>query len=126
MIQILLANSDRKLTLIHETHLKPHFLVDSAHNGLSALRQVSLRRPSLIISDYHLPLISGLGLLKYIRSHRDLHAIPFLFLTDHADAAAALSHGANDWLSRSATTPEMLAEKIYHHLKLNPHALQID
>ncbi len=126
MIQILIANSDRKLTSIHEAHLKRHFLVDSAHNGLQALRQASLRRPAIIISDYHLPLISGLGLLKYIRSHRQLHAIPFLFLTDHTDASLALSHGANDWLSRSLTTPEVLAEKIYHHLKLNPHALQID
>ncbi len=126
MIQILLANSDRKLTLIHEAYLKRHFSVDSAHNGLSALRQASLLRPNVVVSDYHLPLISGLSLLKYIRSHRHLHSIPFIFLSDHLDASEALSLGANDWLSRTTTSPDHLAEKIYHHLKLNPHALQID
>ncbi len=74
--------------------------------------------PDLIVSDYDLPSLTGLSLLKYIRAHQSLHSIPFIFLSDHADLASGLSYGANDWLSRK-TNPDVLLDKIYQQIKIN-------
>jgi len=122
MIKILLAHSDPKLIDLYKPFLSRHFEVDSASQGLAALRKIQVTSPSLIVSDYHLPLLSGLTLLKFVRNHSVLGAIPFMFLTNHSNPHQALSFGANDWLAPNTTTPNLLVEKIYHQLKLNRYA----
>lgn len=123
MHKIFIAHSDPKLINLYHPYLKRHFSLDSAQDGLMAMRKIRLIQPRLIISDYHLPLLSGLGLLKFIRSRSELQHIPFLFLTDHFDPSLALSEGANDWISRQSATPDILISKIYHHIK---YAIQIN
>jgi DNA-binding response OmpR family regulator len=125
MIRILLAHPDQKLSALYVQHMQEHFLVDSAHDGLSALRQLRVQRPALIVSEYHLPVISGVSLLRFVRSNTNFMATPFIFLTEHHDNREALSFGANDWLDLKASHPQTLLEKIYHHLRLNKHAVQI-
>jgi DNA-binding response OmpR family regulator len=122
-MKILFVNPDQKLFQIYQPHLKRHFLVDSADNGLSALRKLRLSPPSLVVSEYTLPWFSGLTLLKFMRKDGRYAAIPFIFLTDHDNSPEALSSGANDWLSKKQTHPDFLLAKIYSHLKLNPYGL---
>ncbi len=124
MKQIFFINPDVKLVQIYEPYLKKHFNVDSAHDGLTAMRKIQLSHPNLIISDYYLPLISGLSLLKFVRGHAKLFPVPFIFLTEHDNPQEALNRGANDWLPRKFGSPDLLLEKIYYHLKQS-HGLQI-
>lgn len=125
MIKVLIVHPDQKITGIYQPKLAAHFSLDSASDGLTALRKLKLSSPNLIVSDFNLPLLSGTTLLKFIRSDSRFAHLPFLFLTDHTDPQHALSFGANDWLSLNQTTPNLLIERIYYHLKLNPHALQV-
>ena len=117
MTRIFFLNPDPKIIALYQPVLQQYFTVDSANDGLTGLRKIRLHQPRLVISDYHLPRLSGLALLKYIRATPTLHAIPFLFLTDHDDPADALSFGANDWIPRLDTQPSFLIDRIFHHLK---------
>ncbi|MBX4191540.1 MAG: response regulator [Candidatus Doudnabacteria bacterium] len=125
MIRILFAHPDQKLSSLYSQRMQEHFNVDSVHDGLSALRRIRLQTPSIIISEYYLPLLSGITLLKFVRSNSNYSAVPFIFLTEHNDNTGALSLGANDWLDSHASHPNMLLDRIYHHLKLNKHAIQV-
>jgi CheY-like chemotaxis protein len=123
MFKILFAHPDSKLVQIYTPYLSRHFSVDSAHDGLVALRKIKLLQPHLIVSDCNLPSLSGLALLKFVRSHSVFGTVPFMFLATSGDTHQALTLGANDWLDLNKTTPEILTEKIFNHLKLNPYGI---
>lgn len=125
MIKILFAHQDPKLSQIYTRPIQNHFAVDLVGDGLTALRKIRIIRPAIVISDYQLPILSGLALLRFMRSNEDYWATPFVFLSDHEDNREALSHGANDWLEIKSTHPDFLLNRIYHHLKTNKHAIQI-
>ncbi len=120
MRKVLFAHPDQKLTELYLRHLRPHFSVDSAHDGLTAIRRFRKFEPSIIISEYKLPMLSGLSLLRFVRRSKS-SAIPFIFFSDHKDVSQALSFGANDWISIHEAQPEYLLDRIYHHLKTNRH-----
>jgi DNA-binding response OmpR family regulator len=125
MLKLLFANPDTKLTQIYNQRMQGHFLVDSVHDGLSALRSIKIHRPAIIVSEYHLPLLSGLALLRFVRTNQNMTGMPFIFLSNHDDNTEALSFGANDWLETKSSHPDFLLDRIYHHLKTNKHALQV-
>ncbi len=124
MYQMLFVHPDQKLVKLYERQLQDHFIFDSAHDGLSALRKIRLTQPKVIISSYHLPRLSGSGLLKFVRSHPQMSPVPFIFLTDTGDISAALAAGASEWIQQSEATPEILASRAWNHLKLNLHLLK--
>ena len=124
-MRILFASPDQKLSQIYTRHIQSHFSVDSAFDGLTALRRLKLQRPHLVVSDYHLPILSGIALLRFIRTNQEFSMIPFIFLSNHHDNSLALGLGANDWLDTKSAQPEFLLDRIYHHLKTNKHAIQI-
>lgn len=114
---ILFIHPDVKLTRLYEPMLARHFAFDSAHDGLTGLRKIRLIQPRVIISDYQLPFLSGLALLRFVRRSPQLGSTPFIFFSDHHVVPDALSLGANDWINSSFSSPELLINKIYNHLK---------
>ena len=124
MVKILFAAPDPRLTNIYSQKLKQQsFVVDSVHDGLSALRLFNASPVHIVISEYELPILSGIALLKFIRSHRTHYSIPFIFFTDHQDNSLALGLGANDWIEKQDAVPEFLIDRIYHHLKVNKNLI---
>lgn len=124
MHQLLFFHPDQKLVKIYERGLGEHFIFDSAHDGLSALRKIRLMKPKIIVSSYHLPRLSGTALLKFVRNHPTLSPVPFIFLSDHGDVSDALGQGASEWVALDTATPNLLIEKALTHLKLNVHLLK--
>ena len=118
MLRILIAHSDEKLTGIYQRRLTGSLQVDSAHDGLAAYRQMKRAHPNIILSDYALPKLSGTSLLKFVRSHPEMLAIPFLFFTKRELSEPAMGLGANDWIHLPSTPPILVIEKIFYHLKL--------
>ena len=125
MLRILFAHPDQKLSQIYTQRIQPYFQVDSAFDGLTALRRLRMQRPALVVSDYHLPILSGMSLLRFMRGNQEFSMVPFIFLSNHDDNTEALGLGANDWLDIKSAHPEFLLDRIYHHLKTNKHAIQI-
>jgi two-component system chemotaxis response regulator CheY len=70
--------------------------------------------PKLIISDFNMPKLDGLGLLRAIRSHDPIKNTAFILLTGRADAdlvKRAVQFGANNYLVKPFTVAT-LKEKI--------------
>ena len=54
---------------------------DEAVNGRQALKLLRENKYDLLITDYHMPKINGIQLLKLIRTDKDLSHLPVLMVT---------------------------------------------
>lgn len=81
-----------------------HFL--EAENGEEALGKITEGVPGLIISDWNMPKMNGLNLLRAVRSRPETPYIPFIFLTSKSeveDVALASDGGASAYLVKPVT-----------------------
>lgn len=58
-----------------------NFNVVTAGNGREALRRVGESKPDLVITDYQMPVMNGLELVRTLRSDHSTQAIPIIMLT---------------------------------------------
>ncbi|OJH38086.1 ATP-binding protein [Cystobacter ferrugineus] len=92
--------------------LVPHFEVQRAVDGHTALEAAREQRPDLIVSDVMMPGLDGLGLLQRLREDPDLRTIPVLLLSAQAGPEAAVSGldaGADDYLVKPFSARELIA-----------------
>ena len=85
------------------------YKADVASTGQQALDQTALRDPAAVILDLGLPDLDGIEVLRRIRSWSN---VPVIVLT--AEGAedrkvAALDDGADDYVTKPFSTPELLA-----------------
>lgn len=88
--------------------------INEAPDGEEALRSMLTRPVHLVISDYNMPKLDGLGLLRAIRSHPPLAKTAFIMLTGRADkelVQKAVQFGVNNYLVKPFTVTT-LKEKI--------------
>src|SRR5258708_23015313 len=89
--------------------------VDSASNGLDALRLAERGQYDLIVSDILMPRMDGFQLCRELKKDERLRRIPFVFYTatytDPRDAAFALSLGADRFLIKPLE-PEVFIKTI--------------
>src|SRR5258708_39978520 len=114
MIRILFAHPDQKLSQIYTRRIQDHFSVDSARDGLTALRRLKIQRPALVISGYHLPILSGISLLRFIRNNQEFSMGPVIFGSNHDDNTQALSLSTNDWPDIKSAYPDFLLDRTSH------------
>ena len=85
--------------------LFPHSTIAQAADGAEALRLVNEQRPDLIITDYHMPIMGGLELVRTLRAQGA--TMPILVLSsDSSIAETLLAAGA----TASLLKPFPLAE----------------
>lgn len=85
-----------------------------AEDGVAALRLLKSQKIDFIISDWNMPNMTGLELLKAVRSDQDLTATPFLMVTAEAlqdNVVAAVKAGVSNYIVKPFTA-EVLNEKI--------------
>ena len=110
---LVVDDSDFMLRAMREL-LGGDYDVITANSGLSAIRDISLDRPDLILLDYEMPVCSGDQVLEMIRSEKDLTDIPVIFLTSRVDKESvrkAISLRPEGYLSKSLP-PETVKRKI--------------
>jgi len=89
-----------------------------AEDGLKALDLISEAAPDLIISDIHMPSMSGFDLFKKLKKKTETESIPIIFLT--ADTRIqkmqeGISLGAADYIIKPYDLHELL-EAVYTKL----------
>jgi two-component system chemotaxis response regulator CheY len=88
--------------------------IHEAPDGEEGLRHMLSRPVQLVISDYNMPKLDGLGLLRAIRSHPPIQKTAFVMLTGRADkelVQRAVQFGVNNYLVKPFTVGT-LKEKI--------------
>jgi len=111
MARILIVEDDRaillgiKQNLVYEGHT-----VLQAVRGDDALARVRETRPDLLILDVMLPGMNGFDVCRRIRDTDT--RLPILMLTartEEADKVTGLDLGADDYLTKPFSVPELLA-----------------
>lgn len=90
----------------------------TAGNGADALRLLQTRQVDLVLSDWNMPLMDGLELLRQIRAQADLAHIPMVMVTAEADRdriAQAINSGVSDLLVKPYTR-QRLEDKVANAL----------
>ncbi len=80
--------------------------VREASDGEEALRALITKPAHLVISDFNMPKLDGLGLLRAIRAHPPLRQTAFIMLTGRADkdlVDRAAQFGVNNYLVKPFT-----------------------
>lgn len=109
-LRVLLVEDDPAMVSLVSLGLKYEgFLVLSAENGLTGLQLAEAEHPDLMILDWMLPGLDGIGLCKRIRSQSD---IPIIIITAKdavSDRVMGLDAGADDYLVKPFHIDELLA-----------------
>ena len=106
-------NSVRQMTRITLEQLGIRH-IHEAENGKAAMETATLQPIDLIISDYNMPEMDGLGLLRAVRGHPAVRKVPFILLTGRGDrelVMKAAQAGVNNYLVKPFTA-EILRQKI--------------
>lgn len=80
---------DDEIHIVHVVSLKLRnrgFEVISADNGADAYDRVCEETPDLIITDFQMPVMTGLEFLEKLRGNRETAAIPVIMLTARSHA----------------------------------------
>jgi CheY-like chemotaxis protein len=87
----------------HDVHL--------AANGETALSQAQAKKPDIIISDIEMPGMTGLQLVKKVKSSPELSHAYVILITGQGGQDAkldALRAGADDFIEKPSSRPEIL------------------
>ncbi|MCG8333805.1 MAG: response regulator [Proteobacteria bacterium] len=111
--KILIA--DDEIAILHVISLKlkrAGYNVVTAINGLAAYEQALSELPDLIITDYHMPDLSGLELCSKLKYNAATKEIPVLMLTSHSFDISdeMLSSGIVKCLDKPFSPTELLEE----------------
>jgi two-component system chemotaxis response regulator CheY len=88
--------------------------IREAADGEIALREIVTKPAHLVISDFNMPNLDGLGLLRAIRAHPPIKSTAFIMLTGRADrelVQRAVQFGVNNYLVKPFTVAQ-LKEKL--------------
>ncbi len=113
MARILIAEDEEPLALLLRYNLEAEgYTVDEAVRGDDA--EVKLREgaPDLLLLDWMLPGLSGIELCRRLRLRRETERLPVIMLTargEEADRVRGLATGADDYIVKPFSVPELLA-----------------
>jgi two-component system phosphate regulon response regulator PhoB len=109
--RILVVDDEPDITALVAYHLaKAGFRVSTAGNGPDALKAAREERPDIVILDLMLPGVSGYDVLAELRRREETREVGVILLTarrDEVDRIRGLSLGADDYLTKPFSPPEL-------------------
>ncbi len=110
--RVLVVDDEPDITGLLAYHLaKAGYRVITAVNGSEALKSVREQRPDLVVLDLMLPGLSGYDVLAELRRREDTREVGVILLTarkEEADRIKGLSLGADDYLAKPFSPPELV------------------
>ena len=121
MTSILVVDDDQKLlNMLRRTLAYEGFHVSTAADGNAAVVQVQAQRPDVIVLDWMMPGLDGIGVMKQLRAADDQTLILMLTARDAVeDRVEGLEGGADDYLVKPFAPSELLA-RIHALLRRSP------
>ena len=107
-IKILIVDDFQSMRRIVKTVLKQNGYnnIDEAEDGEQALGKLKAGKYDFLVTDWNMPKMDGLTLLKAIRSDPTLKILPILMLTAESEkdkVIAAIQAGVNNYLMKPFT-----------------------
>ena len=91
------------------------YVVYEAADGSDALNMVKIAHPDVVLLDIMLPKISGLDVLKTIKSWPEFKSIPVIMVTNVGDSQVleqATQAGAAEYLTKYSNTPKQIMDVV--------------
>jgi two-component system KDP operon response regulator KdpE len=108
--RILVVGDEPKIRRVMRTTLtSAGYEVDDAKTGEEALDKVRDFRPDLVLLDINMPGMGGLEACRSIRSDSEIAIIMLTVRDSEKDKVAALDAGADDFVTKPFSTPELMA-----------------
>lgn len=89
------------------------FNVITAEDGYQALERISETMPDLVITDYQMPVMDGLELVRALRSEQATREIPIILLTakeQNFEAAGGAAAGVDAIVSKPFSPRAMVSQ----------------
>ena len=115
-LKVLLVDDQLSMRALARTSLQQLGFTDiaDAADGEEGFKALLQRPAHLVISDFNMPKLDGLGLLRAIRAHEPVRGTAFIMLTGRADkelVQRAVQFGVNNYIVKPFTVSQM-REKI--------------
>ena len=108
--RILVVDDEPQIRRIMRTELtSAGYEVDDAKTGEEALGKVREFRPDLVLLDINMPGMGGLAACRAIRADANVALIMLTVRNTEAAKVEALDAGADDFVTKPFSTPELLA-----------------
>lgn len=126
-IHLVLVEDEKQIRRFLSTALTSEgFTVHEAQTGKQGLIECATRKPDILIVDLGLPDISGLDVIREVRSWTDVPIIVLSARNQELDKVGALDAGADDYLSKPFGTAELIARIRAHLRRRQPNAGAVD
>lgn len=113
MTKILIVEDEAALVTLLKYNLeKQGYESLCVMDGKEVLSTALIEKPDLILLDWMLPNATGIDLCREIRKSYELRQTPIIMLTargDEADKVRGLSVGADDYITKPFSLPELMA-----------------
>jgi two-component system phosphate regulon response regulator PhoB len=124
---ILIVEDEEPIQILLTYNLQAEGLrVRATANGEDVAHLVNEERPDLIVLDWMLPGISGIEVCRLLRSRPETRDIPVIMLTargEENERVRGLATGADDYIVKPFSVPELLARIKTILRRVNPDAI---
>jgi two-component system phosphate regulon response regulator PhoB len=124
---ILIIEDEEPIQILLTYNLQAEgFRVRATANGEDVAHLVNEERPDLILLDWMLPGISGIEVCRLLRSRPETRDIPVIMLTargEENERVRGLATGADDYIVKPFSVPELLARIKTILRRVNPDAI---
>ena len=120
--KILIVDDEPQLRRVMKAALtKQGYIIGDVRSGEAALEKLREERYDLVILDRNMPGMGGVEACRAIREHSDIGIIMLTVRKAEADRIEALDAGADDYITKPFSMPELLA-RIRANLRRAPLA----
>ena len=117
MTRILVVDDEPQITRVLRVSLESNgYQVVIARNGQEALGRIQESAPHLIVTDLSMPIMDGLELTRAVRRTATTPIVVLSVREQEAMKVAALDAGADDYMTKPFSMPELLA-RVRSHLR---------
>jgi two-component system, chemotaxis family, chemotaxis protein CheY len=111
-LNVLIVDDQLTIRALVRNALKEMGIVNTweAGDGEEGLRTLVAHPPHLVISDFNMPKLDGLGFLRAIRSYEPIKNTAFIMLTGRADrelVQRAAQFGVNNYIVKPFTVAQL-------------------
>lgn len=108
--RILVIDDEPQIRRVMRTSLTEEgYIVTDGRSGEEALERLRQDHPDLVLLDMNMPGIGGLEACREIRETSDVAVIMLTVRDKEADKVSALDAGADDYITKPFSMPELLA-----------------